>query len=178
MKAKTRTLKPKPSADHVLPDLLRRRLDVVFCGTAAGTVSAQRGAYYAHPHNKFWPTLHKVKLTPRLLKPDEFPLLLDYGIGLTDIAKHVFGMDKELPPQSLGRLACRQLAERIEEFQPRILAFTSMTGGARFLGRSVTCGRQEALIGKTQIWVLPSPSPIAQWNWDDSWWKKLAKAVK
>jgi len=178
MKATTHAIKPKPSTDCILPDLLQPGLDIVFCGTAAGTVSARQNAYYAHPHNKFWPTLHKVGLTPRLLAPNEFPLLLDYGIGLTDIAKHVFGMDKELPPQSLGRLACQQLTERIRKFKPHILAFTSITGGSRFLGRSVTCGKQNTLIGKTQIWVLPSPSPIAQWNWDESWWKKLATQVK
>ena len=38
---------------HVLPDLIKPGLKIVFCGTAAGTVSAKRGAYYAHPQNRF-----------------------------------------------------------------------------------------------------------------------------
>ncbi|NIR58662.1 MAG: mismatch-specific DNA-glycosylase, partial [Gammaproteobacteria bacterium] len=33
----------------VLPDVLAENLDIVFCGSAAGRVSAARGAYYAHP---------------------------------------------------------------------------------------------------------------------------------
>ena len=54
------------------PDLLRPGLRIVFCGTAAGTVSAARGAYYAHPQNRFWSALHASGSTPRLLQPEEF----------------------------------------------------------------------------------------------------------
>jgi TDG/mug DNA glycosylase family protein len=39
--------------DDVLPDVLVPGLAVVFCGNAAGKVSAQRGAYYAGPGNYF-----------------------------------------------------------------------------------------------------------------------------
>ena len=78
---------------HILPDLLRPGLRLVFCGTAAGSVSAMRGHYYAHPQNRFWGILHEVGLTPRLLAPAEYPLLLDWGVGLTDLAKYVSGMD-------------------------------------------------------------------------------------
>ena len=53
---------------HVLPDLLRPGLAVVFCGTAAGNASAARSAYYAHPQNKFWRILYDIRLTPRLLQ--------------------------------------------------------------------------------------------------------------
>src|ERR1700712_5068562 len=117
--------------DPILPDLLVPDLEVVFCGTAAGSVSAARGQYYAHPQNKFWRTLHAVGLTPRLFAPGEFAGLPAFGIGLTDIAKHVSGMDSELPPQSLGREAVAALRARIAANAPRILAFTSLTGGKR-----------------------------------------------
>src|SRR5580704_10816331 len=68
-----------PAAPFVLPDVLRPALKIVFCGTAAGTVSARRGHYYAHPQNKFWPTLHAIGLTPRRLDPSEFPLVGEWG---------------------------------------------------------------------------------------------------
>ena len=35
----------------ILPDVLAPGLDIVFCGTAVGNVSAQRGVYYAGPGN-------------------------------------------------------------------------------------------------------------------------------
>ncbi|HEY4125662.1 MAG TPA: mismatch-specific DNA-glycosylase [Rhizomicrobium sp.] len=164
--------------DPVLPDLLTSGLKLVFCGTAAGTVSAQRGHYYAHPQNKFWRTLHKVGLTPRLLAPSEFLLLAGFGIGLTDIAKHVSGMDNQLPPGSLGRLAADALRQRIIEFGPRILAFTSLTGGRKVMGPRAQFGPQPEGIGRTQVWILPSPSPAAHWNWNESVWRALAERVR
>lgn len=150
----------------------------MFCGTAAGTVSARRGAYYGHPQNKFWRTLHSTGLTPRLFRPEEFAALPQLCIGLTDIAKHTFGMDSELPPGSLGKAAVDALRARILDFRPSILAFTSLTGGRRALGSKVTFGAQAEVIGVTRLWVLPSPSPAAHWNWDETIWSALAAEVK
>ena len=161
----------------VLPDVLERGLTVVFCGTAAGTVSAQRGAYYAHPQNKFWRTLCSTGLTPRLFEPREFSDLPRFGIGLTDIAKHTFGMDNELPRDSLGRAAAEALRVRILNVAPHILAFTSLTGGRRFIGSKIGFGLQTQTIGTTRLWVLPSPSPAAHWNWDASVWSAMASEV-
>ena len=162
----------------VLPDLMMPGLTVVFCGTAAGTMSARRGAYYAHPQNKFWPTLFSTGLTPRLFKPEEFPELPQIGLGLTDIAKHAFGMDSELPPGSLGRGAVENLRAGILRVAPRILAFTSLASGRRVLGSGIAFGPQTQAIGVTRLWVLPSPSPAAHWNWDESVWRALAAEVK
>ncbi len=127
---------------HLLPDVLAPGLRIVFCGTAAGAVSAARGAYYAHPQNKFWRALHAAELTPRRLAPAEFPLMPSFGLGLTDIAKTVSGMDSELPRGALGRLACEELRAKIEMFAPAVLAFTSLTAGRRFLGRDAGFGEQ------------------------------------
>jgi TDG/mug DNA glycosylase family protein len=161
----------------VLQDLLRPSLDVVFCGTAPGRVSAERRAYYAHPQNKFWRVLHEAGLTPRKLRPEEYPELLTYDIGLTDIAKHTFGMDSQLPSGSLGRAAAEALRERIAACAPRILAFTSLKGGSSFLGRPVRAGAQEETIGPARIWVLPSPSPAANRTWNPQPWFDLAAAA-
>jgi TDG/mug DNA glycosylase family protein len=61
---------PATDRAHVLPDLIKPGLRIVFCGTAAGNVSAARGAYYAHPQNRFWSALHAFGLTPRQLEPE------------------------------------------------------------------------------------------------------------
>jgi len=160
---------------HVLPDVLRPGLRIVFCGTAAGTVSAARGAYYAHPQNKFWRVLYAVGLTPRLVRPEEYPELPDWGLGLTDIAKHVSGMDRELPAGALGDEACAALTDKIGAAQPKLLAFTSLAAGCRWLGRTAGFGDSGERTGETRVWLLPSPSPTAGWNWDGTWWWKLAE---
>lgn len=135
------------------------------------------GQYYAHPQNKFWRTLYAVGLTPRLFLPAEFALLDGLGIGLTDIAKHVSGMDAQLPRGSLGAAAVAELRARIALYAPTILAFTSLTGGRRVMGGDAVFGRQRAKIGGTEVWILPSPSPAAHWNWDETHWHALARRV-
>jgi double-stranded uracil-DNA glycosylase len=164
----------------VLPDVLKPGLKIVFCGSAVGTVSAKRRAYYAHPQNKFWRTLHGVGLTPRLFKPEEFAEALQWGIGLTDIAKHVSGMDRELPHGALGREACAELEAKIRAAEPKLLAFTSLTAGRRYLGRAAVFGEQPERIGATRVWILPSPSPTAGWNWEKHkhWWRMLADEAR
>jgi double-stranded uracil-DNA glycosylase len=164
------------SPAHVLPDLLRPGLRIVFCGTAAGNVSAARGAYYAHPQNRFWSALHVFGLTPRQLRPEEYPELPQWGLGLTDIAKHVSGMDRELPAGALGPDACAALEARITAAEPEWLAFTSLTAGRHYLGRAAGFGEQAKRIGRTRLWLLPSPSPSAGWNWESNkqWWRGLA----
>ena len=168
------------SSAHVLPDLIRPGLRIVFCGTAAGNVSAKRGAYYAHPQNRFWSALHAFGLTPRKLEPEDYGELPQWGLGLTDIAKHVSGMDRELPPAALGREACAALEAKIRGAEPAWLAFTSLAAGRRYLGRAAGFGEQGERIGRTRLWLLPSPSPTAGWNWESNahWWRRLAEEAK
>lgn len=162
----------------VLPDRLKPGLKLVFCGTAAGRQSALQKAYYANRQNKFWRTLHQVALTPRLFEARDYPLLWELGIGLTDIAKFHFGMDHQLPRDSLGREAAAALRKRIERATPRHLAFTSLNAGRSVLGKQTVAGEQKDRWGETRIWVLPSPSPLADNHWDIAPWRALGRAVK
>ena len=167
-----------PDKAHVLPEHLKPGLKLVFCGTAAGRQSALQKAYYAHKQNKFWRTLHEVGLTPRLFAPKEYPGLWDLGIGLTDIAKFAYGMDHQLPKHSLGPDAAEKLRARIRKVAPRHLAFTSLTAGRAVMGKTAQPGRQAERIGETAVWILPSPSPLADNHWDSEPWRELARAVK
>ena len=162
---------------HILPDRLRPDLKLVFCGTAAGRQSALQQAYYAHGQNKFWATLHRVGLTPHLFAPQEYERLWELGIGLTDIAKHVYGMDHQLPKDALGAEAVAALKRRILKAEPRILAFTSLNGGRKVMGATAVAGEQIDRLGDTRVFILPSPSPLAANHWDIEPWRDLAKAV-
>jgi len=167
----------RPNA-HILPDRLKPGLTLVFCGTAAGRQSAMQKAYYAHKQNKFWRTLHEVGLTPRLFEPKEYPGLWKLGIGLTDIAKYAYGMDHQLPKGSLGRKAADALRARILKIAPRYLAFTSLTAGRVVMGGHARPGIQDERIGGTEVWILPSPSPLASNHWDMAPWRALAGKIK
>lgn len=164
-------------ANAILPDVLGPNLRVIFCGTAASNVSAKMEAYYAHPHNKFWSVLSETRLTPRQLKPHEFMLMLGFGYGLTDLCKQASGTDSQIPKATSGQRA--ELHEKILSHQPAFLAFTSLEAGRRYCGYRVGLGLQTARIGRTQLYILPSTSLNAAWNWKATkhHWQEFAALV-
>jgi len=155
----------------ILPDLLQANLNIVFCGTAPGTVSAQRGAYYANAGNAFWRTLFEVGLTPHQVSPIDFQSITKYRLGLTDLAKQVYGADSSLKKSDFGP---SELREKILHHAPKILAFTSKRAGQEFLGAKVHYGLQTEKIGNTRLFVLPSPSGLARSHWSIVPWQELA----
>ena len=166
----------RPAEAHVLPDLLRPGLALVFCGTAAGERSAREGAYYAHPGNLFWRALHEADITPRRFAPTEYPQLLDLGIGLTDLAKRHSGNDADLPRDAFDVPA---LLAKIERFQPHLLAFTSKAAARAALGRPISaCGLQPEQFGTSQVYALPSPSGQARGHWDIEAWQELGRRFR
>lgn len=161
----------------VLPDILAPNLRLVLCGTAPGHASAQAGAYYAHPQNKFWRVLHETGMLPERFAPADYACLPEYGLGLTDINKTQSGMDHELAPAAADAVGLRA---KILHYQPHMVAFTSKKAASYFLGQptgKLSYGLQKETVGLTQLWVLPSPSPAAQTSWDMHWWHALAEAV-
>jgi TDG/mug DNA glycosylase family protein len=162
----------------ILPDVLAPGLAVVFCGTAPGTRSAREHAYYAHPGNYFWRTLLEVGLTPRRLAPAEFRDVLTWGIGLTDVAKHHFGSDAELPRTAFD---IRVLQRKLARWRPAMLAFTSKNAARAGLAnapRALEYGEQNLRIATSRVFVLPSPSGQARGFWKIAPWRDLAAAVR
>ncbi len=163
-------------AAPILPDVLGPGLRIVFCGSAAGAASARAGAYYAGPGNRFWPTLQRTGLTPRLLAPAAFRAVLDHGIGLTDLCKTESGSDAGLSGRADDAAA---LAAKIARHRPAILAFNGKRAARVFLGaESLDYGEQERRIGATAIHVLPSTSGAARRWWDESFWLAAAAAAR
>lgn len=161
----------------ILPDVLAPGLKVVFCGTAASAASTALSAYYAGPGNRFWETLHRVGLTPRQFAPEEFRELLNYGIGLTDLAKLAGGGDSAIPRDCFDAPG---LLARVEEHAPEIVAFTSKRAAQEYYGSGVTIeyGWQAQGVGSAKAFVLPSPSGAARGYWDESYWQQLATAIR
>jgi TDG/mug DNA glycosylase family protein len=155
----------------VLPDVLAPELDIVFCGTAAGTASARQRAYYAGPGNSFWPTLCAVGLTARQLLPHQYREVLRWNLGLTDLAKQVFGSDSVL---ARDHFDVARLHGLIEEYRPTMVAFTSKRAAGEFLGRDVGYGLQTEVVASSRLFVLPSPSGAARGYWDVGPWAELA----
>ena len=164
--------------DHLVADLLAPGLKLIFCGTALGRRSAQERAYYAHPNNLFWRTLHEVGLTPARIAPTDYAHLLEQGIGLTDMAKRHFGNDVDLPADAFDAAG---FAQKIAFHAPAMVAFTSKKAASAFLGRPtgrIALGEQAERIGATRLFVLCSPSGAARGRWHRAVWEELARAVR
>lgn len=161
----------------ILPDLLDYQLKLIFCGTAASDISAREQAYYANPNNYFWRTLAQVGLTPNLLQPRQYSYLLQYRIGLTDLAKNAQGVDAKLHQSDFD---VHNFLDKMARYQPRVIAFTSKKGASVVLDkptRSLQYGLQVERVEHSQVWVLPSPSGAARSYWDESVWQALADYV-
>jgi len=156
----------------VLDDLLKPGLQVVFCGTAAGTASAKARAYYAGPGNAFWRTLYATGLTPTQLAPSEYEQLLNFGIGLIDLCKVRHGSDAEVGTEEFD---VEGLRGRIGAVEPAYLAFNGKNSARAALERDVKLGPQDERIGGSTIWVLPSTSGAARSYWDIEPWQELAR---
>ncbi len=97
---------------------------MVFCRTAVGDTSTKRGHYYAGPGNEFWPLLYQSRLVSEPLTPPDDARILEFGIGLTDLAKTIAASSDA----GLGaRYDIDGLVDRIERYAPAWVAFHGKT---------------------------------------------------
>lgn len=165
------------NGEYLVPDILESGLALVLVGTAPSRISAAARAYYANPTNKFWRVLHEVGLTPRQLTPQEYPLLPDHGIGLTDVAKRHSGVDSALP---VAAWRPSELREKIVRYRPQLVAFTSKRGASEVLGvptGRLPYGPQPDPLEGAEVWVLPSTSPLGHTHFQLEPWQALARRV-
>ncbi|MAM94668.1 mismatch-specific DNA-glycosylase [Parvibaculum sp.] len=158
-----------------LPDVLVPGLDVVFVGTAPSRRSAAVGAYYAHPGNRFWTTLHEVGITPRLYEPHEYAELIHLGIGFTDMAKRASGMDHEIDPKLFE---VERFEQEMRRCRPRAVAFTSKKAASVWMGvptGNIQYGQQPRRPDFPEVFVLSSPSGAARRAWNIEPWQELAR---
>jgi len=176
---------------RTLPDYLRPGLDVVFVGINPGLYSVQRGHYFARSTNRFWPAFSASKLSERVrqvLGTDTLRAELDaelpcFGIGLTDVVKRSSANAADLNASDFEKWAPRLLG-KLQRYQPRVACFHGLTAYRPFLNFALRCadllpmlGRQPEVIGATQIYVVPNPSPAnAHFTLTDqtAWYDRLA----
>lgn len=162
----------------ILPDLLLSNLDIVFCGTAVGEVSAKKLAYYAGPGNQFYLVLYKAKLIPKPMQPSEFEQLLNYNFGLTDLVKLTSGNDNVLVDDDFD---IRGFKQKILKYQPKIVCFNGKKAAATYLDtktKNISYGLMPNTIGSTKLYCAPSTSGSARRFWDEEVWKNLIKIIQ
>jgi TDG/mug DNA glycosylase family protein len=164
-----------------LPDYLAPGLDLVICGTAAGTRSAAVGGYYAGTGNEFWGTLHQSGLIPVPLGPSLSHRVLEFGIGLTDLLKaRAQSHDQGLK----GSYDVERFVGSMERYAPTWIAFHGMEAGKVVSGhlghgRAVSLGTQGWLVGVSRVFVLPSMSGANRGTPDrERWFVELGELLR
>jgi TDG/mug DNA glycosylase family protein len=143
-----------------LPDVIAPGLDVLFCGINPSLMSAERGHHFARPGNRFWPALHLAGLMPRRFTPDEDRLLLELGIGITNVVDRPTRAAAELTADEL-RAGAAALAGLVAEYRPRVLAVLGITAWRTAFDRPrAVLGPQPERIGGVETWVAPNPSGL------------------
>jgi len=144
----------------LLPDLLRKDLDVVFCGINPALSAAHAGHHFSSRSNRFWRVLHLAGFTPHLIQSENDHTILQYGCGLTAAVGRPTVSASELTSNDFQE-AAGELERKVRQYRPRYLAFLGKPAfAAIFRQTKVNWGQQSIRIGGAEVWVLPNPSGL------------------
>ena len=148
------------AADLTVPDVIAPGLRVLFCGINPGLYTAAIGHHFGRPGNRFWPTLHRAGITPRLFSPYDERELLTLGYGITNIVARATATADQLRPEELVA-GGKTLRARVKRYQPRCLAVLGVTAYRGAFGQpKAALGPQPERMGDALVWVLPNPSGL------------------
>ena len=142
---------------RTLPDHLRKGMKLVIVGCNPSESSVRVGHYYAGRTNQFWPILYESGVVPEPFDYHDDKRVIEFGIGLTDLVKRPTRGVDEIERQEFaeGRVL---LAQKLEEMQPRVIAFNGKMVFEKFSGRPCKLGLQKEKLYGAQVFVLPSTS--------------------
>ncbi len=168
---------------ETLPDYLQPGLDIVLIGLNPSSISVREGHYFANPRNRFWTALNRSGLVPVQLSPALDKQLMDHGIGLTDLIKRPTSQASGLNVADY-REGAPILKAKLLDYQPAIACFHGMMCYRAYLKYAEglrdkpNLGLQRHLIGQSQVFVVPNPSPAnAQYSLEAlvDWYQQLGK---
>ena len=178
-------------SEELLPDVpdahknvaKKYNLTIIFCGMAAGKISAKVGGYYADTGNKFWEVLDGIGFTKKI-KSCNYKKILDDHIGLTDLVKNQSGVDSEIIVKEKDiEKYINELKKKLKKWNPKILAFNGKEPAKIFLNKNqLSWGKQnKKQIDSPEIWVLPSTSRLNTWGKiknHEKIWERLYQEIK
>ncbi len=147
-------------------DLVDDRLRLLFVGINPGLWTAAVNAHFARRGNRFWPALHAAGITPDVIDVSEGmsdadrELVLGLGIGITNIVPTASARAEDLSLDEL-RAGAVALETNVRRWKPRVVAVLGVTAYRQaFATPKAVQGRQDARLGRAELWVLPNPSGL------------------
>ncbi|TNL98784.1 mismatch-specific DNA-glycosylase [Corynebacterium tapiri] len=166
--------------DDVLGDSAR----LLIVGINPGLWTAAVNAPFAHPGNRFWPSLEAAGIMPhrvdasRGLSEEDARLFVGRGLGLTNLVNRATARASELSTAELvkGRRHLENVARAV---QPKVIAVLGITAyRAAFDDKKAALGKQDITIEGAQVWALPQPSGLnahAPLPVLAEWWRTVAE---
>lgn len=150
-----------------VPDLIGElQPKLVLVGINPGLWTAATKTHFAHPSNRFYPALHRAGVTAYELdrvgglSDDDREHLLGRGVAITNIVRRATAKASELSNAEL-RDGAVELEQRMEAWEPRVVAFAGVTAYRTAFGRpKAAMGRQPESLAGAECWVVPNPSGL------------------
>ncbi|MFP4162481.1 MAG: mismatch-specific DNA-glycosylase, partial [Chitinispirillaceae bacterium] len=118
----------KPTSEQIqaawgktVPDVIAPDLKILFCGINPSLYTGAVGHHFARPGNRFWPSLHKAGITPRLFSPFEEEKLLSLGYGITNLVARATAAASDIKRAEFQAGAV-DLEKKSIQFNPTVLA--------------------------------------------------------
>lgn len=140
---------------RTLPDHLRRGMKLVIVCTNPSEQSVRVGHYYAGRGNVFWPLMYESGVVAEHLSYNDDRRIIEFGIGLTCLVPRATRTEEELSREEFGEGRI-MLAQKIEQYGPRVVAFNGKTAYEKFSQRGGVFGLQKEKIYGALVFLLPS----------------------
>ena len=164
---------------RTLPDYLRRGMKLILIGCNPADRAARVGHYYAGRDNPFWPLLYESGVIPEPIDHKNDKRLIEFGVCITDLVKRPTRSPDELGREDFaeGRIL---LAQKLEEYAPRVVAFNGKLAYEKFAQRPCKLGLQTEKLYGASVFVLPSTAEDSPAEHDTNlrYFRKLADLLK
>lgn len=142
----------------IVPDVIAPGLPVLFVGVNPGIRSGETHHHFAHPSSRLWTALYESGFTPQLLQPAGERMLLDYGLGLTNLVDRPTRAADELTVNELRRGGV-QLRRKACRYRPAWVAILGVVAyRMAFEEPDAAVGPQRRTLCSSRLWVLPGPT--------------------
>ncbi len=152
--------------DATVDDLVGDDVRLVIVGINPGLWTAATNTHFAHPGNRFYPALHLAGITTHQIDqaagftPEDREHLVGRGVAITNICPRATARADELSRREL-REGAQQLVDRLESWQPQVIAIAGITAYRQAFGRpSAAKGRQEVRLAGARLWLCGNPSGL------------------
>ncbi|ORM34573.1 G/U mismatch-specific DNA glycosylase [Williamsia sp. 1135] len=152
--------------DVEISDLIGPGCRLLFVGINPGLWTAATGAHFARPGNRFYPALYRAGIVDRVIdasagmKPADRDLLLERGVGITNMVRRATARADELSADEF-REGADALVSTVERTAPKVVAVAGITAYRTAFGeKKAVAGLQERRFGNAEVWVVPNPSGL------------------